>query len=109
MTNNDIIENIFANLLFDDAVDMMNEKDNMPAHEGTMTKAIEIQTAKIPSMAYLSLAMGSIVASFGLKAFTEKKDLANFVGTWAPVFMLFGIYNKLVKLEGSDRFDTRKR
>ena len=26
-----------------------------------------------------------------------------FVGQWAPAFLLFGIYNKLVKQLGSDR------
>jgi hypothetical protein len=27
---------------------------------------------------------------------------ANFVGQWAPTFLILGLYNKLVKLEGSD-------
>jgi hypothetical protein len=30
----------------------------------------------------------------------EKK--ANFVGHWAPTFLLLGLYNKLVKLHGSE-------
>ena len=31
---------------------------------------------------------------------------ALFVGQWVPTFMLFGIYNKLVKQLGSDRMDN---
>ena len=30
----------------------------------------------------------------------EKK--ANFVGHWAPTLLIFGLYNKMVKLQGSD-------
>lgn len=32
----------------------------------------------------------------------EKKHEALFVGQWAPTFLLLGIYNKMVKLQGSD-------
>ena len=31
----------------------------------------------------------------------EKKSL--FVGQWAPTFLILGLYNKLVKVAGSDR------
>jgi hypothetical protein len=75
-------------------------------HEGEITKRVEEQTAKIPSLGYLGLAVGSMVLSAGLVIFARKKELANFVGLWAPSFMLMGIYNKLVKLEGSDRFSS---
>jgi hypothetical protein len=27
---------------------------------------------------------------------------ANFVGQWAPTFLILGLYNKMVKLHGSD-------
>ncbi len=72
------------------------------ATEGEMTKKIESVTAKVPSLGYLGLAMGSMAISAGLALLSEKKTLANFVGLWVPSFMLMGIYNKLVKLEGSD-------
>lgn len=72
--------------------------------EGELTKRIEKQTAKIPSVGYLSLAVGSMVLSAGLAIFANRKEFANFVGLWAPSFMLLGIYNKLVKLEGSDQY-----
>ncbi len=70
--------------------------------EGSVTKQVEQVTAKVPSLGYLGLAMGSMALSAGLAIFTKRKSLANFVGLWVPSFMLIGIYNKLVKLEGSD-------
>ena len=73
-----------------------------PPVEGEMTKRIEQQTAKIPSIGFLGLALGSMVASAALAFVAQRKELANFVGLWAPSLLLIGIYNKLVKLEGSD-------
>ena len=73
-----------------------------PPVEGEMTKKIEQQTAKIPSIGFLGLAVGSMVASAALAFVAQRKELANFVGLWAPSLLLIGIYNKLVKLEGSD-------
>ncbi len=73
-------------------------------HEGHVTKVIESYTAKVPSVAYLTLAIGSLLLSAGLATLTRKKTLANFVGLWVPSFMFIGIYNKLVKIEGSDQF-----
>jgi hypothetical protein len=32
-----------------------------------------------------------------------KKHASLFVGQWAAPFLLFGVYNKLVKVAGSDR------
>jgi hypothetical protein len=72
--------------------------------EGETTKTVEQFTARIPSLAYLGLAVGSMVISASLAAFTRRKTVANFIGLWVPTIMLVGIYNKLVKLEGSDRF-----
>ncbi len=74
--------------------------------EGTFTKAIETQTAKIPSGVYLGLAIGSMAVSATLALMQEKKGWANFVGQWAPAFLIMGLYNKLVKVEGSDRTEN---
>ncbi len=73
--------------------------------EGPLATAIEQQTAKLPSDTFLWLALGSIAASLTLKITGREKD-ALFVGQWAPTFMLFGVYNKLVKQLGSDRTET---
>jgi hypothetical protein len=50
---------------------------------------------------YLSLAFGAVGLSALLYASGRKLD-ANFVGHWAPTILLVGIYNKMVKLHGSD-------
>lgn len=73
-----------------------------PEHkEGPVATAIEEQTAKLPSDLFLWLAMGSIAISLGFKI-ANKNDKALFVGQWPPTFLLLGLYNKLVKLEGHD-------
>ncbi len=74
------------------------------AREGGLTKAVESYTAQVPSLVYLGLAVGSMVVSASLAGFSQRKTIANFIGLWVPTIMLVGIYNKLVKLEGSDRF-----
>ena len=69
--------------------------------EGEVTKAIEHYTSQVPSGTYLSLAVGSIGLSLALHML-GKKDSAAFVGHWVPTILLLGLYNKLVKIEGSD-------
>lgn len=73
-----------------------------PEHsEGKVARAIEEQTAKLPSDTFLWLAVGSMGVSLTLQLMGLKhKSL--FIGQWAPSFLLLGIYNKLVKLEGHD-------
>jgi hypothetical protein len=69
--------------------------------EGKVARSIEQQTAKIPSDAWLWSALGSMSAALALKMM-GKDHAANFVGQWAPTFLVLGMYNKLVKLHGSD-------
>jgi hypothetical protein len=69
--------------------------------EGQVARSIEQQTAKLPSDTFLWVALGSIGASLGLMLFGAEKK-ANFVGQWAPTFLILGLYNKMVKLHGSD-------
>ena len=40
-------------------------------------------------------------ASLVLQA-AGKKQVGNFIGQWAPTLLIFGLYNQLVKLHGSD-------
>ena len=69
--------------------------------EGRVATAIESQTVKLPSDTWLWLAGGSIVASLVLKMVGREKD-ALFVGQWPAPFLLLGLYNKIVRLLGSD-------
>ncbi len=75
---------------------------NEDHHEGKVTKAIENQTSKIPSGVYLGLAVGSMAVSAAFALTSKRKDMANFVGLWAPAFLIMGLYNKMVKTQGSD-------
>jgi len=73
-----------------------------PEHkEGEVAKAIEEQTAKLPSDIFLWAAVGAIAASAVLQVM-GKKETSLFVGQWPAPFLLLGLYNKLVKLEGHD-------
>ncbi len=72
--------------------------------EGIVARTIEQQTAKLPSDIFLWAALGSIGISlyFELKGETHK---SSFVSRWVSPFLLFGVYNKLVKIAGSDRLE----
>lgn len=69
--------------------------------EGKYTIAIEHQTSKVPSGIYLTAALASMAASLTLKC-VGKNDAALFVGQWAAPFLIMGLYNKIVKIEGHD-------
>ena len=73
--------------------------------EGQVAKAIEKQTAKLPSDAFLWMAVGSMAVSATMQMM-GKKHASVFVGQWAPTFLIFGLYNKLVKQLGSDRTEN---
>ena len=70
--------------------------------EGTVARTIEQQTAKIPSDTFLWAAVGSMGAS-AIFQLMGKKNASLFVGHWAAPLLLFGVYNKIVKTQGSDR------
>jgi hypothetical protein len=69
--------------------------------EGTVARTIEQQTAKLPSDLFLWAAGASIVGSLFLQC-TGRKEESQFIGQWAPTFLILGLYNKLVKVAGSD-------
>ena len=70
--------------------------------EGSLARSIEQQTAKLPSDTFLWAAIGSIGISLVLQL-SGKRDISNFVGQWAPTFLILGLYNKIVKVAGSDQ------
>ena len=87
------------------------QKENAPTKEdkqyseGIVARTIEEQTAKLPSDIFLWAALGSIGISlyFELKGETQK---SSFVSRWVSPFLLLGVYNKLVKIAGSDRLQN---
>ena len=83
------------------SVNRIREAMDLSEQEGTVTKMIEEQTSKVPSGTYLSLGIGALAISL-LLMMTGRKGLATFVGQWVPTILIVGLYNKLVKVEGSD-------
>ena len=77
----------------------LNEAKKHP--EGPLARTIEQQTAKLPSDIYLWAAGGAIAASAILQL-TGKSKASLFVGQWVAPFLLFGVYNKIVKVAGSE-------
>lgn len=69
--------------------------------EGRITKRIENITSKIPSATFLTLAVASVAIAAGLRLLGRKDD-SQFVGQWVPTILTLGLYNKLVKLQGSE-------
>jgi hypothetical protein len=65
-------------------------------YEDRGTEMVERQTAKVPSIAFLGLAVGAMAASAAL-VLTGRKQLGNFIGQWAPSILIMGLYNKLAK------------
>ena len=69
--------------------------------EGKVARTIEQQTAKIPSDVYLWAAGGAIATSAILQLMRRPKA-SLFLGQWVAPFLLLGVYNKIVKVAGSD-------
>lgn len=87
------------------AASMARDGDTSDAQkhsEGPVARGIEHYTAQAPSDWFLWAGGASIVASATLQLLGRKED-ANFVGHWAPTFLILGLYNKIVKVAGSDR------
>jgi hypothetical protein len=83
---------------------VMTEEQKRPSsehREGAVARTIEQQTAKLPSDTFLWAALGSMGASLAL-GIAGKGKAATFVGQWAPTLLVLGLYNKMVKLHGSD-------
>lgn len=70
--------------------------------EGVVARTIEEQTAKLPSDLFLWAAFGAIGVSAFLE-FSGNTEKSRFVGQWVAPFLLLGVYNKIVKVAGSDR------
>ena len=82
----------------------MSANLNVQHIEGPVAKTIEDQTAKLPSDLFLWASIGSIGVSLALQLM-GKKHSSQFVGQWVAPFLLLGLYNKIVKVEGHDQMD----
>jgi len=82
---------------------MIEATSTPPRTEGPVAKAIERQTSKVPSDIFLWTALGFL----GVSAFRNmrRREGGQFMAQIAPTLLLLGVYNKLVKIAGSDRFD----
>lgn len=69
--------------------------------EGPVARAIENRTAKIPSDVFLWASVGCMAGSAALQI-AGQKHLSLFIGQWAPTLLILGLYNKLVKVAGSE-------
>ncbi len=73
--------------------------------EGQLARSIEHETAKLPSDTFLWAAFAAMGVALAMQV-SGKKHGSLFVGQWAAPFLLFGVYNKLVKIGGSDRLQA---
>jgi hypothetical protein len=72
--------------------------------EDEFTKNIEDYTGSIPSSVFLGVAVGAMGLSLMFQA-TGNGKWGNFIAQWVPTWLIFGLYSKLVKLEGHDSSD----
>ena len=72
--------------------------------EDEFTKEIEEYTGSIPSSAYLGIAVAAMGVSL-LCQVTGQGKWGNFIAQWVPTWLIIGLYNKLIKLEGHDQAD----
>ncbi len=79
-----------------------NTQEAREHSEGVLARTIEDQTAKLPSDLFLWAALGSIGVSLALEI-SGNEEKSRFVGQWVAPFLLLGVYNKIVKIAGSDR------
>jgi len=82
--------------------DISRPESSRSQYQEELSHKIEERAAQVPSVSFISLAVASMVGSAILAFFTDKKDTANFIGMWAPSFLLMGVYNKLIRIEHSE-------
>jgi hypothetical protein len=99
---------------------LQNNIDAQQQREGRVARAIEQRTAKIPSDVFLWGAAAAVVGSLVFQVIGSRNKVRNlvspmrklqpmrapastFIGMWVPTLLLLGLYNKLVKVAGSDR------
>jgi hypothetical protein len=86
------------------AMNTQRSRDAWSQSEGTVARSIEEQTSRLPSDTFLWAALGAIGVSLALQV-SGKREVSLFLGQWVAPFLLLGVYNKIVKVAGSDRTD----
>ena len=84
--------------------------ENLPKpdpREDMVTKGIEQYTASVPSSMYLAVALGAMGLALAFQIAGRGK-WGNFVAQWVPTWLIIGLYNKIVKVEGHDQTDRGK-
>jgi hypothetical protein len=73
--------------------------------EGPVARNIEAVTSHLPSDVWLWASIGSMLVSLTLQMSGNRKtkQVSNFIGQWAPTLLIFGLYNKIVKVAGHDQ------
>lgn len=82
----------------------LGDGPSMQPTEDRFTKTVEEYTGAIPSSAYLGIAVGAMGLSL-LCQITGQGKWGNFIAQWVPTWLIIGLYNKMVKLEGHDQRD----
>ncbi|KFA92051.1 hypothetical protein Q664_17150 [Archangium violaceum Cb vi76] len=68
--------------------------------EGSFTRLLEQQTAKIPSDFFLFASLCAMAFSLGAEL-TRRDRASRFVGMWVGPLLIMGVYNKMVKTFGA--------
>ncbi|HXK23885.1 MAG TPA: hypothetical protein VMS55_14530 [Myxococcota bacterium] len=73
--------------------------------EGRVARAIETRTARLPSDTFLWAGIASLVFAgyCQMRERRTQRQMGLFVGQLAAPLLLMGLYNKIVKVAGSDR------
>ena len=88
----------------------MIDSTTQPRTEGPVAKAIERRTSKIPSEVFLWAALGFLGVS-AVRSIRSRRGGSGetFFSSLGPTLLMLGLYNKIVKLHGSDQYDEERQ
>jgi hypothetical protein len=98
---NRLPESFQSDFIEGESQSQMGRQGNQKHAEGSVARMIEEQTAKLPSDVFLWASLGAMGVSCFLQMAGRKHE-SLFIGQWAPSLLILGLYNKLVKVAGSD-------
>jgi hypothetical protein len=88
----------------DDATLTSSVKTKLAADKLSSLTRVDVDTASIPSSAYLGVAVGAMGLSLLCQVAGQGK-WGNFIAQWVPTLLIIGLHNEAVKVEGHDRTD----